>query len=279
MRSSEVVKSDVGLGTTFERYAINRYLLTLCKVRGIRTVLEGPDDGVAGIVGINSLILGIHGIHVTLVLPSQTCASFAEFVWSIYAPKNRPDFNVSTKSNLPMHEKQFDLVWNFNVLTRLANPQLLLSQMCRLSQKYILFFVPNSQNYSFCLHRLHHKVAKQEWDHGCIDLMRPEAWQDMLNNLGLKLCEIVWLDCPWWPDIVDFGQLIFDFFPFLTGLANQARPQNRYKWSADQLPYYDNDRYLDVSQNIARLSYFENSNLQWLKKRFAHHMGILAEKI
>jgi hypothetical protein len=279
MHSNEVVKSDVGLGTTFERCVLNQYLLRLYEEKEIRTLLEGPDDGIAGIVGINSLILGIQGTDVTLVLPDEMCANFAKFVWSIYAPKNQPDFIISTNSDLPIHERQFDLVWNFNVMTRMADTQTMLSQMRGLSKKYILFFVPNSSNYSFFLHRLHHKVTKQEWDHGTIGLMRPESWQDMLNNLGLNICETVWLDCPWWPDIVDFGQLISDFFPFLKRLAIHARPDNRYQWTADELPYYDIARYPEVHQTIARLSYFENSNLPWLKKRFAHHVGILAEKI
>jgi len=110
--------------------------------------------------------------------------------------------------------------------------------------------------------------------------MQPAPFVEMYRQFGYREREIVWLDCPWWPDIVDFGKLISDFFPFpfMKGLSQRARPENRYSWAADRLPYFDPTRYPQVHEHMARLSYFETSRVPWVKQRFAHHVGILAEK-
>ena len=84
-----------------------------------------------------------------------------------------------------------------------------------------LIFVPNRLNYAFWLHRLHHWVAGEPWDHGRIDLMHADPWRDLFAKAGLQVKQTFHVDCPWWPDIVDAGQLIRDFFPFLKGLARR----------------------------------------------------------
>ena len=104
-------------------------------------------------------------------------------------------------------------------MTRPEDPQALLFEMARISRKYVLIFVPNRMNYAFWLHRLHHCVACQRWDHGRIDLMHANPWRDLFAKANLRVKQTFHVDCPWWPDIVDAGQLIRDFFPFLKGLA------------------------------------------------------------
>jgi hypothetical protein len=94
----------------------------------------------------------------------------------------------------------------------------------------------------------------------------------------MRVRETIWLDCPWWPDIVDFGQLIADFCPPLKGLARRARPENRYRWLGHELPCYRLQDYPAIQQRLDRLSFFEKSRLGVLKRTFAHHVGVLADK-
>ena len=51
----------------------------------------------------------------------------------------------------------------------------------------MLIFVPNRMNYGFWLHRLHHRVAGQPWDHGPIDLMQPPRGRDLFAKAGLQV--------------------------------------------------------------------------------------------
>ena len=150
--------------------------------------------------------------------------------------------------------------------------------MCGLSRRFVLIFVPNRRNYSFPLHRLHHRVAGQAWDHGEVGLMSPGFWRKVFAGFGYGKCETVWLDCPWWPDIVDFSQLIGDFLPFLRRVARGAQPQNRMAWLWDNLPYYDPEKLSGIDTRMERLAHFENTERTCIKKWFAHHVGVLAER-
>jgi hypothetical protein len=275
MSETNITQADTGLGTTFERWALNRVLVNLWEKYHFQSVLEGPGDGMTGINGLNSLILGLQGLTISLVLDNEQRAAFARQVWQIHAPQVVPQIEVGSALSQASHS--VDLVWNFNVLTRFNSSQTILAEMARISRRYIFFCVPNAQNYSFWLHRWHHRVAKAPWDHGDVTLMRPAPWQRTLNEMGLTVKEIVYLDCPWWPDIVDLGQLISDFFPFLQKTAQKAKPENRMKWEAATLPYYQPQRYPEVHQQMAKLAYFENSQINWLKRLFAHHVGVFAE--
>jgi hypothetical protein len=274
-----VVHADTGLGTTYERWALNRFLLRLHNQYNLHSVLEGPEDGMTGISGINSLILGLNGVPVTLMLPDKDKARLARKVWAFHAPS--ADFRIwedHAEDWLPFGEGEYDLVWNFNVMTRQDNQLALLEDMKRIARRFVLVCVPNRSNYAFPLHRFHHRVSGEPWDHGKIDLMQPRPWQKMFSNLNMQVREICWLDCPWWPDIVDPAEMLRDFFPFLKRFAERARPENRYSWHYDELPYYRPVEFNDVHQRMARLAYFENSRLTWLKRKFAHHVCIFASK-
>lgn len=281
-----ITRMDTGLGTTYERWALNRYLKRLQTETRLQTVLEGPGDGMTGINGLNSLMLGLLGVRVSLVLPGSAAlptegerARLTRETWKTHAPQAVLEIaDLDEQGQLPYESESFDLAWNFNVMTRQANPETALAELVRVSRRYILIFVPNRLNYGFGLHRFHHRVAAEPWDHGRVDLMSPHPWTEMFRRQGLRVIETIWLDCPWWPDIVDPGQLIADFFPPLKSLARQARPENRFAWLPDALPYYQPDSFPDVHQRMNHLAYFENSRLVWLKQRFAHHVGVLAEK-
>jgi hypothetical protein len=268
---------DSGLGTTFERWALNRYLSRLQDRLGLKTVLEGPGDGMTGISGINSLVLALGGADVTVALTDSGRADLARKVWGRHLSGHPASWRIASDGALPSGPRLFDLVWNFNVMTRQERPSELLGAICGLSRRFVLIFVPNRKNYSFFLHRLHHRVAKQPWDHGAVELMSPGYWRKALSGFGFGRCETVWLDCPWWPDIVDFGQLIGDFFPFLRHAARRAQPRNRMAWPWDGLPYYDPEKLRGIESRIERLAFFEKSRQTWIKKRFAHHVGVLAE--
>jgi SAM-dependent methyltransferase len=230
-----------------------------------------------GIAGINSLILAREGIRVALQLEEPAQAAYAAQVWQLHAPESAPTITYDADFSFP--DESYDLVWNFNVLTRVPDPAVLLADMARISRRLVFFCVPNAGNYSFWLHRWHHKVAKEPWHHGDIAWMRPAPWLDLLSDSGLRLCEILYVDCPWWPDIVDLGQLIADFVPVLKRAARTARPENRFSWEPEGLPYFEPERYPGIHAKMARWAFFEKSPHPWVKRLFGHHIGFIAEKI
>ncbi len=280
LEKNRIQDFDCGLGTTYERWALNRFFAEKWQSLSIRTVLEGPDDGMTGIYGINSLFLARLGARVTLALSQDDKVAYAKNVWPFYLPEPQ-NFSIASlngRNSLAQIPDQFDLVWNFNVINRHANPKSLLFEMCELSSRYVLIFVPNARNYSFFLHRWQHRVSNRPWDHGDPALLTGKPYISWFKEFGFRPKESGFVDCPWWPDIVDPGEFIRDFFPFLKGVASQASPKNRYRWEADALPYYDPIAYSKIHNRMARLAFFEKSPYHWLKGRFAHHIGILAER-
>ncbi len=275
---TEITTCDTGLGTTYERWALNRVLARLQAQYDIKTVLEGPGDGMTGINGINSLALAREGTQVTVILPHQARAELAQRVYAAHGCQDNVTFHISPILKLFTPHPPFDLVWNFNVIPRLLTPGIILKEMIQASGRLVLIFVPNRANYSFWLHRLHHRVAGEEWDHGPPDLLDAKPWERMLQNQGLVVRETILVDVPWWPDIVNLGQLIRDFVPFFSRWASKAEPENRYKWESDNLPYFDPEQHAEVHQRMERLSFIERSRWRWLKTGCAHHVGILAEK-
>jgi SAM-dependent methyltransferase len=284
LAAGQPVCADTGLGTTFERWALNRALESLRQEYVFEQVLEGPDDGMTGIPGLNSLGLARAGTQVTLLLPDEARAGLARQAWAHYAPEAGARILAGrSAARLPFGNGEFDLAWNFNVINRWPTPEQLLAEMARVSRRYVLFFVPNRSNYGFWLHRLHHQAARQPWDHGPVELLQPDHWTKRLAAIGLQPIRTLWVDCPWWPDIIDISQMAADFFPLLkhapfNRLLRRASPESRMRWEISELPYYQPERYPELHAQMEKLAVFENRPSSPLKTRFAHHLGILAKK-
>ena len=81
-----ITQADTGLGTTYERWAVNRLLARLLAELDVRSLVEGPGDGMTGIAGLNSLIAGLQGVRVSLLLPSPERAALTKTVWRTTPP-------------------------------------------------------------------------------------------------------------------------------------------------------------------------------------------------
>jgi hypothetical protein len=274
------VEYDTGLGTTYERWALNRLLVRLHARWHFNSLLEAPGDGMTGIAGLNSLVLGLQGVRVSLLMPENPKkADIARQAWQAHAPNaNLEIIEFWDGTVLPFYDNEVDLVWNFNVMPCQPDPQSLLAEMARISRDFVMVCVPNRRNYAFWLHRLHHRVANDPWDHGDVELMEPGPWQTWFRNLGMEVIQVDYLDCPLWPDIVDPAELMIDFFPFTKPLANRMKPETRYRWEYTALPYYNPGRNVQIHERMVKLAYFENTRFGWLKRLFGHHVCIIARK-
>lgn len=274
-----IITADSGLGTTYERWALNKVLVQICTEEKISSVFEGPGDGISGIMGINSLPLGLRGLSITIMLNDQAQIAYAQQIWTKHASlSNLRMLNSSKDANLPFLENEFDLAWNFNVMVRASDPFRLLDELCRISRKAVLIVVPNSANYSFILHRLQHKYSHNVWDHGSINLMKPNPWKKRLTQNGLNVKKIFYVDCPWWPDIVDIHEFITDFLPWFGRFFVGMKPEHHMKWEADKLPYFQPQDYPDIHAQMERLAFLEKIPIKLVNRFFGHHVAILAVK-
>ncbi|MBN2565148.1 MAG: hypothetical protein JXB46_05510 [Candidatus Eisenbacteria bacterium] len=270
---------DTGLGTTYERIALARLLIRLAERYEIRSVLEGPTDGITGIRGLNSVPLAQSGASVELVLADGDEISLARRAWDLLALADRVTIRASNGATLSAPPRAYDLVWNFNSLPQVPSPERLLDEMCEASRAYVMVFVSNTWNYGFPVHRLHHLAAGEAWSHGDISVMNTRAIARSLAARGFDVVERLLVDTPWWPDIDSpIEEVAATFLPFLKRRVSGSKRLERYTWTVENLPYFDDKKLGDLLPEISRHFAIERTGFKPLQLLFAHHRGILARR-
>ncbi|MFH1502977.1 MAG: class I SAM-dependent methyltransferase [Candidatus Eisenbacteria bacterium] len=273
------VKSDTGLGTTYERVAVARMLESLGARYDIRNVLEGPTDGITGIRGLNSVPLAQAGARVDLVLGDADEAELARRAWDTLGLGELLTVRAGDGRGLGAVPRSYDLVWNFNSLPQVDDPEGLVRAMCEASRDLVLVFTSNTWNYGFPLHRLHHRAAKEEWSHGNIAMMNTRKIEGALADGGFGVVERLLVDVPWWPDIDSpIEEVAATFLPFLGGLKSGSKRLQRYTWTIETLPYFDAAKRSSLERELGRHFLIEDSRFFPLKLFFAHHRGVLARR-
>jgi hypothetical protein len=265
---------DTGLGTTYERFALYGWLDKLCDTHAIQTVLEGPDDGMTGIPGLNSLVFGRRGCAVTVALEQPAAIALARRAWQSQGCAARVQFLRSSGWRLPVADSQFDLVWNFNRLP-FCPPRQLIAEMARVARRYVLLGVPNRANYGFLARQISHWLTRAPWPYGDSSVMDRRAVARLLAAHGLRVVSTAFVDVPWWPDIIDIRQFALDLLPFLAGALPQKGPP-ALCWGPEDLPYFAPERYAALHQRMRRLAFIERLPSERLRQPFAHHFMILA---
>jgi hypothetical protein len=265
---------DRGLGTTFERFSIYAWLGEMADRYAVRTVLEGPGDGVAGIPGIHSLPLARRGCAVTLVLEDGP-AEVARRTWAAQGLADRLSVVRDTVLPLPLSDGRFDLVWNFNRLPFLE-PRALIAEMARLSRRYVALVVPNRRNIGFPARWLYHRRTRTPWPYGNTAVMDPAAVRVLLEEVGLQVVEVCWLDVAPWPDILDPLAWLAAMVPG-AGRFLPAERKDGYRWGPEDLPYFDSVAYADLHRRMRRLAWLERHLPPRFQTPFAHHFAVWAE--
>ncbi len=273
------VDRDTGLGTTYERIAVARLLDRLAARYRLDRVLEGPTDGITGIRGLNSVPLAQRGATVELLLGDADEVALARRVWERLGLSDRLTARHSADRTLGVEPRSYDLVWNFNSLPQVENPEGLIDEMCEASSRHVLVFVGNARNYGFPIHRLHHRVAGEAWSHGDVAMMDAGRVAGMIEKCGFRVVERLLVDTPWWPDIDSpIEEVAATFLPFLKRFVGGSKRLEHYTWTADDLPYFDPERRAALERELRRHFLIERASWFPLRSLFAHHRGILAER-
>jgi hypothetical protein len=281
-------REDRGLGTTFERFSIYRWLESVTqRFPEIETVVEGPGDGMAGIPGIHGLALARQGCRVTVVLDNIRAIAAARRAWRAQELLEWVSFVHAPGPTLPLPDQSADLVWNFNRLPFQA-PTALLAELTRLSRRYVALVVPNRTNYGFPARRLYHRRTGEPWLYGETQVMSPKFVESMLQKNGLTLREWRWIDVAWWPDIIDPVAWLEAMAPgagplghwirqrFTRNTSDQdATVNGGYRWTPETLPYFDPAQDA-LRQRMEALAFLERWPIP--KRWFAHHFAVLMEK-
>jgi SAM-dependent methyltransferase len=262
-----------GLGLVYERLVLNDYLDRLLRRYQIRTVLEAPAFGMAGVSGINSVRLAQKGCDVTLVDVNPERLEGIQRIWAeLHLPCR---FLLQEDlTQLPFDNESFDLTWEWAGLWYLPDAAGLLAELARVSRHLVFVAMPNRLQIGYWMRKL---VVDRDFFRG-VD----ERWVNMklvkrtLQQQGLALEEQGVLDVPPWPDTV---------MPAAELLRRLGIRSERLKgrFSGEGWQWSTMDYYLGRRPEFRRLvdgySFLERLPVPWwVKVVWAHHRYVLASK-
>jgi len=248
---------DVGLGTAYERRAVWERLERWFGGR-VASAAEGPVDGFAGLPGLHLLPLALSGTHVTVVV---TDAGAAERVRAVYDRAGLADrLTALVGGELPA--RRFDLVLSFNALAQTERWREYLGDQWRRASELVVS-VSHRYTYGRALAGLVRTLRRAPPSRLYrSDSASPRQLERAFAELGGRLREHAWVDCPWWPDLfVEGGSTLRQ------ELFGRDSGRARFVYDAGSLPL-PGARPADLERALARHPSFESSRLAPL---FAHH--------
>jgi len=248
---SALITHDRGLGSAYERYHFYQLVSRWADHYGVKSLLEGPRDGMAGVPGVHGVGLACQGLPVLSVVGSREQAAVTRAVYeragatkfevrALEGPLDADDF--APVRALPPH----DMVIAYHALET-DDWRAYLRALGRLARKVLVVTTCNPHNWGVMIVRAVGTVR------GARGLAPPDAWRTEV--LAPELWEIgrvkshVFFDAPWWPDLqVSPGQSLFDRAKRLwttrakemqfTASGKDSVLAERFVYGAERWPYF-----------------------------------------
>jgi hypothetical protein len=272
------IEADVGLGTAYERLAVYALLDRWFVNAGLRSALEGPVDGMAGMPGLHLIGLARQGINVTVALPDTRALEIVRRTYRWLGIEERlTTLCAADPLEIP---GQFDLVLTYNALPLVEDWRSYLTRLTALAARSLLVSVTNPSSYGVKLRRMQRTLELRRtpelFDHPST---REAELRPALDRLG-TIEDSAFVDCPWWPDLfVPTGQTLWQGtlgrLPGLGALmrnrsAARARP-GRFTYAPEHFPLFPRQPGHDeMTKALARHPVFDQRGA-WLGAAFGHH--------
>jgi hypothetical protein len=264
-----------GLGLVYERFVLNDFLLALQQQYDIVEVLEAPLYGMAGVSGINSVVLAQAGCQVCLVDDEPERLAGVARIWDqIGLPVRSVEVMSSHWESLPFDAGSFDLTWNWAALWHLRNPEALLHEMVRLSRRVMFVAMPNRLQVGY----LARKYLLEREFVNYVD----ERWADIgrvrriLERAGARVVRHGVLDVPPWPDTVMPASEVLHRLGVRSQKLDDRFSGDAWQWST--MAYYLGQQ-PELYDRVMRYAWLERAPLPWwLKAVWAHHRYLVALK-
>lgn len=192
------MKNEVEVfGLTYDRFVLLQLHKALVRDLKLRHVVEMPSHGAKAAGSLYSLGFGLAGCYVTLVNPEMEMMAG----WKALGMEDRVEPVIGADVyQSPFGDDQYDLSWNFVTWTELEDPPRFLSEMMRISKKYVLLVTCNNFQPGYPWHRLIHKIYGFPWNHGQVKYNHITKAKNMFKAAGLEVIEYGAIDTPGWPD-------------------------------------------------------------------------------
>lgn len=263
---------DEGLGLVYERIVLNDYLERVASAYGVRSVLEAPIFGIAGVSGINSVALAQRGCEVTLVDSDRARLDSVKRIWRQLnlCVRLNVDHNFT---HLPFDDNSFDLAWDWAALWYLSDPEAFLRELVRVSRHLVFVAMPNRLQVGYLARK--YLLAREFMNY--LD----ESWADMgrikriLRAAGAQIVDEGVLDVPPWPDTEMPAAQVLKRLGIRSKRLEAQFGRERWSWST--MDYYLGKR-PQLRAQMERYMFLERAPLPWqVKALWAHHRYVLAQ--
>jgi SAM-dependent methyltransferase len=261
-----------GLGVVYERFILNDYLDKIINQHHVKTVLEAPLYGMAGVSGINSVRLAERGCMVTLV---DSNSERLEGVTKIWQTLNLPATFVHHQdfTRLPFDDSNFDMAWEWAGLWYLPNAAALLKELVRVSRNIVFVAMPNNIQVGYLMRK--YVIDKEFFP--TID----EKWVQMkrikqtLRAEGVNFIDEGVLDVPPWPDTVMPAAEVLKRLGIKSKKLDEQFTGEGWTWST--MAYYLGKE-PDLRNRVMKYAWLDHARLPWqLKTIWAHHRYVLGK--
>jgi SAM-dependent methyltransferase len=259
-----------GLGVVYERFVLNGYLDRLVDDYGVRTALEAPLYGMAGVSGINSVRLAQRGCDVTLV---DCLDDRLDGVARIWRELNLPARCVLHRdfAHLPFDDGAFDLAWEWAGLWYLPDAESLLRELARVSRKLVFVAMPNAVQVGYLMRKYlidrdFFSTVDERWVHMA-------RIRRVLGEVGVRFMEQGVLDVPPWPDTVMPAAEVLKRLGIRSPKLNAQFTGQGWTWST--MAYYLGQQ-PDLYRRVMKYAWLDHAPLPWqFKLVWAHHRYVL----
>lgn len=262
-----------GLGLVYERFVLNDFLNTLRWRFNLRSVLEAPLYGMAGVSGINDVVFAANGIPVTLVDDTQDRIAGVQRIWrdDLKLPVNLVTIDPGGWGRLPFADRSFDLTWEWAGLWYIVDPAGLLRELARTSRKLVFVAMPNNIQVGYWMRKL---VIDREFFAG-----HDESWTDIgrirriLESAGVEIIEQGVLDVPPWPDTVMPANEVLKRLGIRSRQLEEQFTGEGWQWST--MAYYLGEK-PELRDQVLQYAWLDKAPLPWRAKAiWAHHRYLL----
>jgi nucleoside-diphosphate-sugar epimerase len=264
---------DEGLGTVYERFALDRVLESAIERTGATSVLHAPAFGMLGVPGLDAIFAARRGLRVGLLDFDRERFEYARSLWSEFGfePETHlvpgPD-PATWPEQLPA---EYDLVFSFAALWWFDDPWAVLAAQARWARKGLLVCVPNRNVFMKMRSLLWHRDLFHDLNAEALDGV---AIARAAERGGFAKVDEGLFDIPPFPDTsVPLANVL------RLALGNRQSKGSKGKeggdggagpWSWSILPYLRGED-PDLDQRVERLVPFERHMPAAVAPHLAHH--------
>ena len=273
--------ADEGLGTVYERFALQKVLESAMAQTGSTSVLHAPLFGMLGVPGLDAVFLARQGTRVGLLDFDDERFDAVRTLWDGYGltPEIHQMDGADPTTWPEKLPASYDLVFSFAALWWFKDPWAVVAAQARWADKAVLVCVPN-RNVFMKLRSLvwHRDQFKTELNEEALDT---EALKAAAKGMGLKAIDTGLFDIPPFPDTsVPLAKGIRRILGSRGGkddTGNDDGPaitNNAAAWRWSILPYLDGDD-PGLAERVEKFTVLERHLPAPIAPHLAHHRFVL----